>query len=198
MGGTLSPPTIPSSESASGAGDPDKLFRLVKERAYREGTFTLSSGKTSSYYFDGKKVLLDQEGARLFAGWMLERMQRLDPLPVAVGGLEIGAIPIASVVMALSPFPLRTLIVRKKPKAHGTGNLLEGWLSPGDPVVVVEDVVTTGESTMKAVRAIEEEGGKVVAIYSLVDRQEGHTPDFDRYRAVFQPAFTIEDFRGKR
>jgi orotate phosphoribosyltransferase len=181
----------------SGGSGPidDELYRLVKERAYREGTFTLSSGKTSPYYFDGKKVLLDQEGARLFCRWMLDRMQRLDPRPVAIGGMEIGAIPIASVAMALCPFPLRTFFVRKQPKAHGTASQLEGDVKAGDRVVVVEDVVTTGESTLKALRVLEQAGCQVAAIYCLVDRQEGHTPEFDRYAPIFAPAFTIQDFR---
>jgi orotate phosphoribosyltransferase len=171
------------------------LLALVKERAYREGNFTLSSGKTSSYYFDAKKVLLDPQGARLFGEWLVDQMKELSPRPVAIGGLEIGAIPIACVAMALAPFPVRTFIVRKKPKAHGTGNAIEGDVKAGDPVVVVDDVITTGESTMKAVRALEEEGCRVVAIHCLVDRREGHTPDFEQRRSIFKPAFTIDDFR---
>jgi orotate phosphoribosyltransferase len=171
------------------------LFRLVKSRAYREGDFTLSSGKKSTYYFDGKKVLLDPEGAKLFAGWLIQQIDSLSVRPVAIGGLEIGAIPIACVTMALSPIPLKTFIVRKKPKAHGTSNQIEGELTAGDPVVVIDDVITTGESTMKAIRALEEDGCKIVAIYCLVDRREGHTSEFDRYQHIFKPAFTIEDFR---
>jgi orotate phosphoribosyltransferase len=175
-----------------------ELFQLVKERAYREGNFTLSSGKTSTYYFDGKKVLLDHQGSRLFARWLLEQIATLSPRPVAIGGLEIGAIPIACVAMALSESPLGTFIVRKKAKAHGTGSELEGELKPGDPVVVVDDVITTGESTMKAVRALERDGCKVMAIYCLVDRNEGHTPDFEERKPIFRPAFTIEDFQSRR
>ena len=172
------------------------LFRLVKELAYREGTFMLSSGKISDFYFDAKKVLLAQAGARLFAEWLLDRIAEVDPRPVAIGGLEIGAIPIAAVTMALSPFPLRTFVVRKQPKGHGTAGQIEGDVGPGDPVVVVDDVITTGESTMKAIRALEEQGCRVVAIYSLVDRNEGHTPEFEARKALFRPAFTIDQFRG--
>lgn len=175
----------------------DELRSLVKQRAYREGTFTLSSGKTSSYYFDGKKVLLDQAGAILFADWLIERIKSLPERPVAIGGLEIGAIPIACVTMARADFPLRTFVVRKKPKSHGTGNQIEGEVERGDRVVVVDDVITTGESTMKAVRALEEDGCKVVAIYCLVDRMEGHTEEFTARRSIFHPAFTISDFKSK-
>lgn len=173
------------------------LYRLVKDRAYREGSFTLSSGKHSDYYFDGKKVLLDHVGSKLFARWLLEQIDTLNERPVAIGGLEIGAIPIASVCMAMSDFPLNTFVVRKKPKAHGTGNQIEGELKSGDAVVVVDDVITTGESTMKAVRALEEDGCKVLAIYCLVDRDEGHTPEFEARKSIFVPAFHIGDFRSR-
>jgi orotate phosphoribosyltransferase len=172
------------------------LRQLVKDRAYREGSFTLASGKHSDYYFDGKKVLLDNEGSKLFARWLLEQIDTLSERPIAIGGLEIGAIPIASVCMALSD-SLNTFVVRKKPKEHGTGNQIEGQLKRGDFVVVVDDVITTGESTMKAVRALEDEGCKVLAIYCLVDRDEGHTPDFEARKSIFVPAFHIRDFRNK-
>ena len=172
-----------------------QLFRLVKERAYREGSFTLASGKQSSYYFDGKKVLLDQEGSRLFGAWLLGKIDTLSERPVAIGGLEIGAIPIACVCMALSDAPINTFVVRKKHKEHGTGNQIEGDLKRGDAVVVVDDVITTGESTMKAVRALEDDGCTVLAIYCLVDRDEGHTPEFEARKSIFVPAFHIEDFR---
>jgi len=142
-------------------------------------------------------VLLDQQGSKLFAEWLLDQVGSLPVLPAAIGGLEIGAIPIACVAMALAHFPLRTFVVRKKPKSHGTGNSVEGEISPGDVVVVVDDVITTGESTMKAVRALEEEGCKIAAIYCLVDRQEGHTDEFEQRRAIFRPAFTIKDFRRR-
>jgi len=176
----------------------EALRRLVIERAYREGDFTLSSGKKSSYYFDGKKVLLDQDGSRLFSEWILEQIHELSPTPVAIGGLEIGAIPVACVTMTLAQFPLRTFVVRKKPKPHGTGNMIEGDVPKGSVVVVVDDVITTGESTMKAVRALEEDECIVAAIYSLVDRNEGHTDEFQARKAIFKPAFTIEDFRSPR
>lgn len=171
----------------------EDLRRLVKERAYRKGDFTLSSGKKSPYYFDGKQVLLDQRGSILFADWLLEQIAMLSEQPVAIGGLEIGAIPIACVAMARADFNLGTFVVRKKPKAHGTGNQIDGDVKHGDAVVVVDDVITTGESTMKAVRALEEVGCRVLAIYCLVDRQEGHTPEFDERGAIFKPAFTVGD-----
>lgn len=176
----------------------DKLFTFVNEKAYREGDFTLASGKKSSYYFDGKAVLFNQEGALLFAGWLLTRLGEMPHKPVAIGGLEIGAIPIACTAMALAPFPLNAFVVRKVTKEHGTGKQVEGMVSPGDLVAIVDDVITTGESSMKAIRAVEAMGCKVAAVFCLMDRQEGHSAEFQNYRDVFHPAFTIKSFRERR
>jgi orotate phosphoribosyltransferase len=190
---------VPSCEYDPRVTDPlEKLFAFVNERAYREGEFTLASGKRSTYYFNGKVVLFNQEGAGLFARWLLGRLIELTPRPVSVGGLEIGAIPIACTAMALADFPLQAFVVRKKAKSHGTSLLVEGDLKAGDPVVIVDDVITTGESSLKAIRAVEEMGCKIVGIYCLIDRQEGHSPEFEKYRKIFHPAFTIDDFRRRR
>src|SRR6516165_4302250 len=105
--------------------DSDRLFQLVNERAYREGDFTLASGKKSTFYFDSKPILLDGEGARVVARIILGEIARLDLRPVAVGGMELGAVPIACVVSALAPEPApRVFIVRKQPKTHGTGQAM--------------------------------------------------------------------------
>ncbi len=173
----------------------NKLFTFVNERAYKEGQFTLASGKTSSYYFNGKAVLFDQDGARLYAHWLLSQLVELSPRPVAIGGLEIGAIPIACTVMALAEFPIRAFVVRKKLKSHGAGFLIEGELNHGDPVAIVDDVITTGESSLKAIRSVEDIGCKVVGVFCLVDRQEDPSPEFERYRSIFHAAFTINEFR---
>ncbi|HJZ87057.1 MAG TPA: orotate phosphoribosyltransferase [Polyangia bacterium] len=179
--------------------DQDRLFELMNERAYREGDFTLASGARSSFYFDSKPVLLDGEGARVVARLILADIARLRLAPVAVGGMELGAVPIACAVSALSPEPpLRVFIVRKQPKAHGTGQALEGRLEPGDRVVVVEDVVTTGESTWKALQAVEAAGGQVVGVFALLDREAGHLPAFDRYADRFHPLMTLSEFRRRR
>src|SRR5262249_21842271 len=94
----------------------DQLFTILSERAYAEGDFTLASGRKSRYYFDSKQVIFDQQGARLFARWLLDRIGALAPRPTAVGGLEIGAIPIACTAAALAEFPLAAFVVRKQPK----------------------------------------------------------------------------------
>jgi orotate phosphoribosyltransferase len=178
----------------------DDLFALVNERAYAEGEFTLASGRKSRYYFDGKLVVFDQLGARLFAGWLLARISELKPRPVAVGGLEIGAIPIACTATALASFPLAAFVVRKQPKSHGTSKWIEGPIKAGDDVVVVDDVITTGESTLKAVRAVRDLGANVRGVFCLVDRQEGHSDEFDKLQREthFEAAFTLNDFLRRR
>jgi orotate phosphoribosyltransferase len=176
----------------------DKLFTFVNDKAYREGTFTLASGKQSPYYFDGKSVLFDQEGSRLFAGWLLSRLREMTPRPVAVGGLEIGAIPIACTAMAMADFPIGAFVVRKVAKEHGTGKTVEGNVREGDLVAIVDDVITTGASTLKAVNAVRAMGCTIGGIFCLMDRQEDHSPEFDAYRRVFTPAFTMASFRERR
>jgi orotate phosphoribosyltransferase len=176
--------------------DRERLLKLMRERAYREGDFTLASGRKSSFYFDSKPIVLDGEGARLVARLMLDKLAALAIAPSCVGGMELGAVPIACTLSALSPDPPpRVFIVRKQPKGHGTGKVLEGQVGPGDCAVVVEDVVTTGESTCKAIRAVEAAGAEVAAVLALLDRQEGHLPEFDRYAGKFYPLATLADFR---
>ncbi len=155
------------------------------------GDFTLASGKKSKYYFDSKKTTLLAEGAWLTArqvlGVVRERGIRAD----AIGGLTLGADPIVCPVAALSFVegpPMRAFIVRKEAKDHGTGRRIEGDVAPGSKVVIVDDVVTTAGSTLKAIDAALEAGLTVVAVVCLVDREEGGTdklspwPFFPLYR----------------
>ena len=178
----------------------DELFTIVNERAYAEGDFTLASGQHSRYYFDGKLVVFDQRGSRLFAQWVLGQISEMRPRPVALGGLEIGAIPIACTAVALAQFPLSAFVVRKQVKSHGTSKTVEGPIAAGDDVVVVDDVITTGESTLKAVRAVRELGARVRAVFCLVDRQENHSPEFQRLQTetIFRAAFPLSDFLRRR
>jgi orotate phosphoribosyltransferase len=181
------------------SADSDRLFELVCERAYREGDFTLASGRKSTFYFDSKPITLDGEGARVVARLILAGIAERGLAPAAVGGMELGAVPIASAVSALAPAPPpRIFIVRKRAKDHGTGETLEGRLEKGDPVVVVEDVITTGESTWKAIQAVERAGAHVVGIFALLDREEGHLAEFDRYADRFFPLLTLSEFRRRR
>lgn len=176
----------------------DDLFALINTKAYREGDFTLASGRKSRYYFNGKAVIFDQEGARLYARWLLGQLIEMSPRPRVIGGLEIGAIPIACTASALADFPLGAFVVRKRPKEHGTSLLIEGDLRPGDDVAIVDDVITTGESSLKAIRAVEEAGCTVRGVFCLVDRQEGHAPAFEQYHHIFRAAFTLDSFLARR
>ena len=125
--------------------DKEALKQLVRDTALKFGDFTLASGKKASYYLDCRQITLDSVGARLVAEGMLDAIQ--DDLPDAVGGMAIGADPITGAVLAVAHqrgIPLKGIMVRKEAKGHGTGRYLEGPVEPGQRVVVVEDVVTTG------------------------------------------------------
>ncbi len=154
--------------------DKQALMRLVRERALKFGDFTLASGKRASYYLDGKQVTLDAAGARLIAEGILELLG--DPLPKAVGGMAIGADPITAAVVTMAGvqgLPLKGFLVRKESKGHGTNRFVEGPVVPGDEVVIVEDVVTTGGSSLQAIERVLEFGLKVRKVIAIIDRLEG-------------------------
>jgi orotate phosphoribosyltransferase len=151
-----------------------RLLELLAERAYRHGQFTLASGRSSDHYVNCKPVSLSGEGLALLAARMLELVE---PEAVAVAGLTLGADPLVSAVAmraALDGRALDALIVRKEAKGHGTGAWLEGPLPPpGSRITVLEDVVTTGGSALKAVIQLREAGYRVQRVVTIVDRQEG-------------------------
>ena len=159
-----------------------KLLRVLVERSVRHGDFTLASGKKSDLYVNCKLTALDPAAALLVGavGWELLR-QTAAEMNVhidAVGGLTMGADPISLSIGIASQLhtpgnPLQTFTVRKAVKEHGTKKLIEGNFSKGNTVVVIDDVVTTGGSTLQAIRAVEDEGGKVAFVIALVDRLEG-------------------------
>jgi orotate phosphoribosyltransferase len=160
----------------------DALKALLLEKSVRTGTFTLASGQTSDLYIDCRVTTLDPVGANLLGeiGWTAVREKiRSDQLQIdAIGGMTLGADPISLAVgMAsarLHPDEmLQVFTVRKEPKGHGRGKQIEGNFKDGDTVIVVDDVITTGGSTLKAIDAIEREGGKVAFAFVLVDREEG-------------------------
>ena len=151
-----------------------RLLDLLAERAYRHGHFTLASGRSSTHYVNCKPVSLSGEGLALLAARMLDLVE---PQAVAVAGLTLGADPLVSGVAqaaALAGRPLDALIVRKEAKGHGTGAWLEGPLpEPGAAITVLEDVVTTGGSSLKAVTQLRQAGYTVNRVVTIVDRQEG-------------------------
>jgi orotate phosphoribosyltransferase len=150
------------------------LLPLLAQKAYRHGQFTLASGRTSDHYVNCKPVSLSGEGLALLGALMLEQVE---DAAVAVAGLTLGADPLVSAVAmraALDGRNLDALIVRKEAKGHGTGAWLEGPLpEPGSRITVLEDVVTTGGSSLKAVNQLREAGYQVDRVVTIVDRQEG-------------------------
>lgn len=169
------------------------LLKLIQEKALRRGDFTLASGKKASFYLDGKQITLDPQGLMLTGKIMLSMLHgvKVD----AVGGPTLGADPIAAALALLSSQsgkPLRAFIVRKESKAHGTQKMIEGpALQRGDHVVMLEDVITTGGSVLKAIKEVEAVGAKVVKTLCLVDRNEGADKTLEAYG--YSPIFTLED-----
>lgn len=164
------------------ADQKSRLLEILIEKSVRRGSFTLSSGAKSDLYVNCKRTALDPAAALLVGavGWDLlkqtaaEMIVRID----AIGGLTMGADPISLSIgiaaqLELPGTPLQTFTVRKAAKEHGTKKRIEGNFSRGDTVVVVDDVVTTGGSTLQAIEAVEAEGGTVAFVIALVDRQEG-------------------------
>ncbi len=174
-----------------------KLLAAIKTKAYREGDFTLASGKKSDYYIDMKEVTLDAEGSLLVGEVIFEKIK--DWGVSEVGGMELGSVPIStavSVVSAQKGASLGNFIVRKESKGHGTGKKIEGKIGPGVKVVVVEDVVSTGGSSMKAIAAIEEAGAEVVCVVAIVDREMGGADTFAHRNIKFDPLFTVSQIKA--
>ncbi|SKB11083.1 Orotate phosphoribosyltransferase [Planktothrix sp. PCC 11201] len=173
------------------------LLDLFCQVAYKEGDFILSSGQPSSYYINGKQVTLHPHGA-LAIGRLLLAMLPEDTQ--AVAGLTLGADPMVSAVSVVSAYenrPVFALIVRKEAKGHGTQAYIEGpTLPPGAQVVVLEDVVTTGQSAMKAVKRLQDAGYQAHHIIALVDRQQGGGELYQQEGLEFQSLFTIDDLKA--
>ena len=175
-----------------------RLMELFRLRSLRIGKFTLTSGLTSNYYFDAKPTTLYPEGAYLSAKLILEELKRQDILADAIGGLTLGADPVVAAVSAISFSergnyrPLSGFIVRKEPKKHGTEAYIEGFSGPpGSPVVIIDDVCTTGGSTLTAIQRTEDAGYTVVAVIALVDREQGGRESLNDYR--FLPLLTATE-----
>src|SRR5919202_3860805 len=174
------------------------LLDLFCQLAYKEGDFVLSSGQRSSYYINGKQVTLHPQGA-LAIGRLLLSLLPLDT--EAVAGLTLGADPIVSavsVVSALENRPIPALIVRKEAKGHGTMAYIEGPSLPaGAKVVVLEDVVTTGQSAMKAVERLQQAGYSIEQVVALVDRLQGGAEFYESAELKFQSLFSISDIQQR-
>lgn len=173
----------------------EELKKILKEKSLITGvTRVLASGRTSSYYIDAKMTTLDPRGANILARLILEILKDHDI--DAVGGFTLGADPIVGAVAALSAEterPLPAFIVRKEPKKHGERKMIEGPFQAGWKVCVVDDVVTTAGSTLKACQAVEEEGGIVALTLTIVDRQEGGRENLEAKGYKFVSLLTRDD-----
>jgi orotate phosphoribosyltransferase len=174
------------------------LLDLLCTKAYKEGDFTLSSGQKSAYYINGKLVTLDPVGA-IALGRLL--LQDLAPHTAAVAGLTLGADPMVSAVSMMSAYgdaPIPGLIIRKEAKGHGTQAYIEGPLPPaGSKIAVIEDVVTTGQSALKAVNRLQDAGYQVSQVLALVDRQQGGAALYQSAGLDFKALFAIPDLQQR-
>ena len=167
------------------------LIDLLKENeVFLEGDLTLSSGKKSNYYINMKKAITEPEILSTISKLITEKISDDDIDKVA--GPALGAVPIATAISLESKLPL--LMIRKEKKGYGTSKLIEGELNEGDDVIVVEDVSTTGGSLLKAIKAIEENGGNVVRAFVVVDRQEGAIEEFRNHGIDLEPLITVDEF----
>src|SRR6476660_784726 len=154
----------------------DRLISILAERSARRGQFTLASGRQSTLYIDARLTTMSPDGLALIGPLALAALQQSGWQVDAIGGLTLGADPISYAIAyasASSEGPLRAFTVRKEAKAHGTGRLIEGPFREGDRVAVIEDVITTGGSALRAAEAIRAAGGSVSGVLALVDREEG-------------------------
>jgi orotate phosphoribosyltransferase len=176
-----------------------RLHEIIRKRSFGRGEITLASGRKSDFYFNLKPTMLDPEGATLLAELTYEALKddRLD----FIGGLEMGAVPLAGAIAQLSwikGHPIAAFFVRKKPKEHGARLAIEGLAKGeslrGKRVVVVEDVTTTGGSALKAVEAVREEGAEVALVLAMVDREEGASEAFAQAGLQFRSLYKATEF----
>jgi orotate phosphoribosyltransferase len=179
--------------------DRRRLLAMLTERSYAKKKVILSSGRESDFYIDCKKTILSAEGHWLTGKLMFAGVRELFSTAVGVGGLTMGADPIASAISTVSFLgnsPLQAFLVRKEPKGHGTGQWIEGLTSlpAGAKVVIVEDVVTTGASTIKAIERARAEGLDPVGAFTVVDRQEGGRETIEATGVKVVSLFARSDF----
>jgi len=173
-----------------------QLFQLLRDRSFQRGSFRLASGALSNYYIDGKMSEVFSESSYLIGEVLYERTKDLEI--DAIGGLEIGAVPLTTAAVIsyhLHDQKMEGFWVRDKVKDHGTRKAIEGNLKPGSRVVIVDDVITTGGSSIKAIKEVKEIGCGVVAVLALVDRLQGAEKRFrDEGVPCYEAIFTLRDF----
>jgi orotate phosphoribosyltransferase len=179
----------------------EELRRMIVELCVERREVTLSSGKQSDFYLDLRRLLMRPRGLKLAGELVLARLMVGGPWVDAVGGMAVGAVPLVAAVLAAAanddPAPkLVGFFVRKEPKRHGLGNRIEGAFAAGQSVALVEDTTTTGGSTLEALDAVTEAGGKVTRVLCLVDRGEGAREAFAERGLALEPLFTRADLRA--
>ena len=186
-------------KKTSGTDARARLADIIRTRSFGRGEIMLASGRKSDFYFNLKPTMLDAEGASLLAELTLDALisEKID----YVGGLEMGAVPIAGAIAQLSFLrgsPIQAFFVRKKPKEHGAKLTVEGLAKgeslQGKRVVIVEDVTTTGGSALKAVDVVREAGGEIAFVFTMVDREEGAADTFKDAGLAFRSLFRAAEF----
>jgi orotate phosphoribosyltransferase len=185
-----------ANSEASDLADKKQKLRVIISRAslLRDGEFRLTSGRSSNFFFDLKKTMLDPEGASLLADLLFDRIkgEQVD----CIGGMETGAIPIVATLCMRSwpEKPIKGFFIRKEAKGHGPDQRVDGLLESGSRVILVEDVTTTGGSAMRAVDQVRQAQCTVVKVVSVVDRLEGAEDNFRRSGIRFEALFDRRDF----
>ena len=195
----LRPPQAQEKKALSKSASRARLAEIIRKRSFGRGEITLASGRKSDFYFNLKPTMLDPEGAALLADLSFEALK--DDNLDYIGGLEMGAVPLAGSIAQLSwikGHPIAAFFVRKKPKEHGAQLSVEGLAKgeslSGKRVVIVEDVTTTGSSAMKAVEAVRDAGGEVALVFTMVDREEGATENFAQAGLAFRSLYKAGEF----
>jgi len=179
----------------------ERLKEMINERALKVSDrpiFKLSSGKMSTYYMDLRTITLDPEGGFIIGNLIFEMIK--DRNPDAVGGLTLGADPISyatALISYINRKPIKPFVVRKEPKGHGTGKQIEGNVKPGEKVFIVEDVVTTAGSSLKAAKVARDFGLEILGIIAIVDREEGGEENIRKEGFDFFPVFKISEFLNR-
>ncbi len=180
----------------------EKLKEMIKKKALKvadKPIFKLSSGKMSTYYMDLRTITLDPEGGYIIGNLIFEMVK--DKNPDAIGGLTLGADPISyatSMISYINKQPIKPFVVRKEPKGHGTGKQIEGNVQPREKVFIVEDVVTTAGSSLKAAKIAKDFGLEILGIIAIIDREEGGEENIKKEGFEFFPIFKISEFLKKQ
>ncbi len=182
-------------------GDRQRLLELLRRLSFERRSVVLTSGKESDFYIDCKRTALTAEGHVLVGRLLFDRIRRLRPLPRGAGGMTLGADPLASAVACtsfLAGEPIDAFIVRKEPKGHGTDQWIEGrtTIPDGSRVAVLEDVVTSGGSALKAIERCRAERLEVVGCFALVDRMEGGREAIEAQGVPLDSLYGRKDFLG--